>query len=112
MAHGTYVGAEGQRRSLPAIKRDRAGHAARTRVTAVSRPTSRSGPRSGLTVSALQAAAILAGLQAAGADALALLGRVGLSLDVLADPERRLPREIILDMWQAALDVTGDEAFG
>jgi AraC-like DNA-binding protein len=68
--------------------------------------------RSGLSVSALQATAILAGLQAAGADAEAVLARAGIALDELQDPERRLPREIILDLWQAALDVTGDEAFG
>jgi AraC-like DNA-binding protein len=33
-------------------------------------------------------------------------------MEDLADPERRLPREIILTLWQAALDVTGDAAFG
>jgi AraC-like DNA-binding protein len=72
----------------------------------------RTTPRSGLTVSALQAAAVLIGLQAAGADAEAVLARVGLSPDDLTDPERRLPREIILALWEGALEVTGDEAFG
>ena len=43
---------------------------------------------------------------------MAILARVGLGMDDLTDPERRLPRETILTMWQAALDVTRDEAFG
>ncbi len=69
-------------------------------------------PRSGLTVSALQASAILAGLQAAGADALAVMARAGLTPEDLGDARTRIARETILEFWQAALDVTGDKAFG
>jgi AraC-like DNA-binding protein len=55
---------------------------------------------------------VLAGLAAAGAKTGDVLARVGLSPTDLSDPERRMPREIILSLWHAALDVTGDEAFG
>jgi AraC-like DNA-binding protein len=66
----------------------------------------------GLTVSALQATFVLAGLAAAGADAGQVRARAGLSEEDLRDPAKRLPREIIIGLWQAAEAVTGDPAFG
>jgi AraC-like DNA-binding protein len=68
-------------------------------------------PRSGLTVTALQASAILAAMQAAGADATAVIAKVGLSEADFGDPSARLPRETVIELWYAALEVTGDEAF-
>jgi AraC-like DNA-binding protein len=70
-----------------------------------------SAPR-GITVSALQATFVLAGLSAAGAKTKDVLERVGITPADLNDPERRLPREILVSLWQAAREVTGDEAFG
>jgi AraC-like DNA-binding protein len=55
---------------------------------------------------------VLAGLSAAGAKPHEVLARVGLSPAELSDPERRLPREIIVSLWHAAREITGDEAFG
>jgi AraC-like DNA-binding protein len=66
----------------------------------------------GVTVSALQATFVLAGLAAAGADAAAVMARAGLRGEDLSDPEKRLPRELILALWSAASEVSGDPAFG
>jgi AraC-like DNA-binding protein len=65
----------------------------------------------GVTVSALQATFVLAGLQAAGADARAVMARAGIRPDDLSDPEKRLPRELLLGLWSAANEVSGDPAF-
>jgi AraC-like DNA-binding protein len=63
-------------------------------------------------VTSLQATAILAALVAAGADVDAVLARSGLTLAELGDPEKRFPREVMLGLWLAACDATGDPAFG
>jgi AraC-like DNA-binding protein len=55
---------------------------------------------------------VLAGLAAAGARTADVLARVGIAPSDLSDPERRIPREIIVSLWQAAREVTGDPAFG
>jgi AraC-like DNA-binding protein len=66
----------------------------------------------GLSVSATQAMFLLAGLSAAGANTAEVLARAGLTGADLSDPEKRLPREVMVMMWTAAVEVTGDEAFG
>jgi AraC-like DNA-binding protein len=68
-------------------------------------------PARGVTVSALQATFVLAGLQAAGADARAVMARAGIRAEDLSDPQKRLSRELILGLWHAANEVSGDPAF-
>jgi AraC-like DNA-binding protein len=68
-------------------------------------------PARGVTVSALQATFVLAGLQAAGADARAVMTKAGLAPEDLSDPQKRLPRELIMGLWYAANEVSGDPAF-
>jgi AraC-like DNA-binding protein len=63
-------------------------------------------------VPSLQATAILAALVVAGADPVAVLARAKLSPEELTDPERRFPREVMLGLWRAAVEATGDPAFG
>ncbi len=63
-------------------------------------------------VTSLQAAAIVLGLVAAGADVDAVFARAGIAREGLDDPERRLPREKMLVLWEAACQATGDPAFG
>jgi AraC-like DNA-binding protein len=67
---------------------------------------------SGVMVTSLQAAAIVMGLAAAGADVDAVFARAGIAREELDDPERRLPRERMLSLWEAACEATGDPAFG
>jgi AraC-like DNA-binding protein len=63
-------------------------------------------------VTSLQAAAIVVGLVAAGADVDAVFARAGIPLAELGDPERRFPRESMLTLWRTAREVTSDPAFG
>ncbi len=63
-------------------------------------------------VTSLQAAAVLVGLAAVGADVDAVVAEAGLTREELVDPERRLPREATERLWQAACRATGDPAFG
>jgi AraC-like DNA-binding protein len=60
----------------------------------------------------LQAAAVVAGLVAAGADVEAVFARAGIPLAELGDPDRRFPREKMLALWRAAREATGDTSFG
>jgi AraC-like DNA-binding protein len=45
-------------------------------------------------------------------DAEALLARAGLSLEILADPNRRHPLEVTTRLWRLSVDATCDPAFG
>jgi AraC-like DNA-binding protein len=54
----------------------------------------------------------VAALRSRGVDTGALLGRAGLSLDALADPNRRHPLEVTTRLWRLSVDATGDPAFG
>jgi AraC-like DNA-binding protein len=51
-------------------------------------------------------------LRSRGVDAEALLAQAGLSLEALADPNRRHPLETTTRLWRLAVDATGDAAFG
>jgi AraC-like DNA-binding protein len=55
---------------------------------------------------------MVAALRSRGMNAEALLGEVGLSTDVLADPNRRHPLEVTTRLWRLAVQATGDPAFG
>jgi AraC-like DNA-binding protein len=73
----------------------------------------RSEPKpSGVTVTSLQASAIVVGLVAAGVDADAVFTRAGIPLAELGDPERRFPREAMLTLWKTARQEAKDPAFG
>jgi AraC-like DNA-binding protein len=67
---------------------------------------------SGLTVSALQAQAVLSTLRSLDIDAEAVLERAGIAADAIGDPRARLPRENMLAMWEAARQLSGEPAFG
>jgi AraC-like DNA-binding protein len=70
------------------------------------------GRSSGGTISALEAAAVAVGLQAAGADVEAVFARAGIPLAEVGDPERRFPRERIILLWEKACEAVDDPAFG
>jgi AraC-like DNA-binding protein len=56
--------------------------------------------------------AIVAALRSRGVDAGALLAQVGLSVEALADPNRRHPLEVTTRLWRLAVEATRDPAFG
>jgi AraC-like DNA-binding protein len=72
----------------------------------------RSGVADGPTALGSWGLAIVAALRSRGVDAEALLARVGLSTDALADPGRRHPLEVTTRLWRLAIEATGDPAFG
>ena len=47
-----------------------------------------------------------------GVDTAALVTEVGIDSSVLADPERRIPLAASTRLWDAAVEITGDDAFG
>ena len=47
-----------------------------------------------------------------GVDTAALLTVVGIDASVLADPEQRIPLAASTRLWDAAVEITGDDAFG
>jgi AraC-like DNA-binding protein len=55
---------------------------------------------------------LLRAAAARGLDLQALLSEAGLDLDVLADPDRRVPLEESGELWRAVTDAAGDDAFG
>jgi AraC-like DNA-binding protein len=54
----------------------------------------------------------VAALRSRGVDAEELLAQAGLSLEALADPNRRHPLETTTRLWRLAVEATGDPAFG
>jgi AraC-like DNA-binding protein len=56
--------------------------------------------------------AIVAALRSRGVDAEGLLAQVGLSVDALADGNRRHPLDVTTRLWRLAVEATGDPAFG
>lgn len=56
--------------------------------------------------------ALLQTLEARRIDALALAEAAGIPLDVLNDPEERVPQEASSRLWRAAVEATGDAALG
>jgi AraC-like DNA-binding protein len=56
--------------------------------------------------------AIVAALRSRGTDAEPLLAQVGLSLEALADPNRRHALEVTTRLWRLSVQATGDPAFG
>ena len=54
----------------------------------------------------------LARLRATGRDADAVVRSVGLSPEEVSDPDYRMPEELLDELWVAARDASGDEAFG
>jgi AraC-like DNA-binding protein len=67
---------------------------------------------SGVMITSLQAAAIVAGLVGAGVDPTEVFARAGIPLADLGDPERRFPREAMHVLWSEAQRASGDPAFG
>jgi len=51
-------------------------------------------------------------IDAKGVDSTQLLTLAGISPDVLNDPEGRIPVDKMSQLWELAVDATGDEAFG
>jgi len=56
--------------------------------------------------------AIVAALRSRGVDAEALLAQVGLSLEALADPNRRHAIDVTTRLWRRSVEATADPAFG
>ena len=57
-------------------------------------------------------ATLLTALEARDIDAGALAAAAGIVPEMLADPARRVPLHRSSRLWQAAVDLTGDDAFG
>lgn len=57
-------------------------------------------------------ATLLAALDAHGVDAAALAAANGILPDMLDDPARRIPLSKSTQLWRAAVEMTGDDAFG
>ena len=57
-------------------------------------------------------ATLLRALDDRGLDVEVLLDEVGLDVGVRADPERRIPLSASTRLWDAAVEATGDDAFG
>ncbi len=64
------------------------------------------------TVSTLMFRPILMAVEKAGLDPAKFAADVGLSLDVVADRDARVPRELAVRAWTLATTVTGDDALG
>lgn len=64
------------------------------------------------TVSTLMLRPILMAVERAGVDPAKFAADVGLSLDVVADRDARLPRSLAVRAWTLATAVTGDDALG
>jgi hypothetical protein len=58
------------------------------------------------------ARAILGGIAAAGVDAAAVAREVGIAAADLADPEARVAGAVVFDLFERAVEVTGDPRFG
>jgi AraC-like DNA-binding protein len=63
-----------------------------------------------LTVRALRP--VIAGLEALGHDAEALLAEAGIPHSILADPERHLPPGSMVKLWDRSVSTTGDDRLG
>jgi AraC-like DNA-binding protein len=72
----------------------------------------RRGARSGFRASVALVWPLAAELRALGFDADALCAGVGLTVDRLADPDTRIPFEDLIALGEAAMQITGDPAFG
>ena len=57
-------------------------------------------------------AAIVRALDAAGHDGRGIAARAGIAADVLGDPNGRVSRAALTELWRLAVEVTQDEAFG
>jgi AraC-like DNA-binding protein len=57
-------------------------------------------------------ATLLRAVEERGVDVDALLDEVGLDAGIRADPERRIPLSASTLLWDAAVEATGDDAFG
>jgi len=55
---------------------------------------------------------VLAGMQLHGVDVEPVLAEIGLAPALLVDPEARVPHRLAIALWEAAIDRTGDDAFG
>lgn len=77
--------------------------------SALPMPTPPNSPRSTL---AAWSATIARALDSQGLDGTAIAARAGISAKVLGDPEGRVPREALTNLWQLAVAETGDPAFG
>lgn len=55
---------------------------------------------------------LLRALEARDIDASALASGVGITSEMLADPDRRIPLPLSTQLWHAAVEVTGDDAIG
>lgn len=67
-------------------------------------------PVPGLTVRAVQP--VIAGLEALGHPADALLAEAGILPEILADPDERVPRGSMARLWDLAVSLTGDDRLG
>ncbi len=67
---------------------------------------------SGSKVSRVALAPLVAGLEGTRVTIEELLAGTGLQARDLEDPDLRLPREVVGDLWRRAARLTGDEAFG
>src|SRR6202161_1804429 len=68
--------------------------------------------RGGRTILVTLVRAICRALDAAGCDSAALLAEAGLELTSLDGPTARCPITPVSRLWRAAVDATGDPAFG
>lgn len=57
-------------------------------------------------------AAIVRALDAAGVDGRRIAASAGIEPDLLDDPNARVPRGALTNLWHAAVAATGDESFG
>ena len=55
---------------------------------------------------------IVAGLTAAQVDAALVLKQLGADPEIMSDPDARVPHELAIGFWLAALKATGDPCFG
>lgn len=66
----------------------------------------------GSTVLTAWTGTLLRALAERDVDVPGLLATVGVDDDVLADPDRRMPLAVSTRLWRAAVEATGDDAFG
>ena len=55
---------------------------------------------------------LLRALDERGVDVATMLADIGLDEEIRSDPERRIPLAASTRLWDAAVAVTGDDAFG